>query len=327
MRFGSPLDFGAYSSRNMAVYVALSVPAIVIEILLSLSIASSPSLAGVPFSVLVQLLPWVVTAGSVFAILTFRSSLLLTLLVLGYFVSAVVSQSTSVAVAGATLDPSAGAALVVVSVFLALMAFGFARSAKIQSGKKADLVSRGSLPFQVVGFSLDFGVPAALAVMLVLVTTGIFGVVKGSLQSLPPPLSGIFASGLGSPFAAVFVTLVIAGVTLWTFRELVEPVVMYYSITREDAVKLLQEDLAIVAKPLERSLKRDLRGGAFTVLVIVGILALAYVEFGPSALASQLPAAFGAGRPASYPSFTVQTNNMFNELERLIESIIRLLWG
>lgn len=327
VKLGSPLDFGAYASKSMAAYLLLSVPAVVLEVLFSFSIASSPNLSGVNFFGLTQLVPWLVIAASVYAMLTFRSSLLLSLLVLGYFFSSVVAQTSALVAAGLVLDAGTAATLVVVSAFLALMAFGFARSARIQSGRKAVLRSRGSLPFQVLGFSLDFAVPAVLAVVLVLVTTGIFNAVKSTLEALPPPLSGIFTSGLSSPFAAVGVTLIVAGVTLWTVRELVEPVVLYYSITKEDAVKLLLSDLEVVAKTVERRHKRNLKGGAATALVVGGIVGLLLSEFGPSATLGQLPTLWGGTHPASYPSFTIQTNNAFNQLERTIEAVIKLLWG
>lgn len=330
MKLGSPFDFGAYASRSMVTYILLSIPAIVLEVLFSFSIASNPSIGSIGFfgvSEIIPFIPWLVTLASVYAILTFRSSLLLSLLVVGYFVEAVLAQSASIAVSGVTLDAGTAAALVVIASFLALMAFGFARSARIQSEKKAVLRSGGSIPFQVLGFAMDFAVPAVLAILLVLVTTEIFGVVKSTLESLPPPLSEIFASGLSSPFAAVALTLIVAGVTLWTVRELIEPVIMYYSITKEDAVKLLQADLKEVAKPFEGTHRRNVGGVLGTVLVIAGITAVLYFEFGLQATVGQLPALWGGAHPTQDPAFTIQTNNWFNQLERFIESTARLLWG
>lgn len=322
-----PSRLGAYTSRSMAPYLVLSSPAVALEVLFAATIATSPTLAGLGFAPVVQAIPWVVAAASVFAILTFRSSLLLTLLVFGYFLEAVVAQSASFSVMGASFTPGTGAALVVISVFLALMAFGFARSARIQAGRRAEMKSSGSVLFQVLGVSLDFAVPALLAVILVLVTDEVFGTVKSTLGSLPPPLSQVFTSGLSSPFAAVAVTLIVAGVTLWVVRELVEPLVLYYSITKKDAIDILQGDLKEVAKSIELKHRTNRKGVLGTVLVIGAIGGVLYYWFGLTETLQQLPTLWGAQHPVSYPSFIAEADALYRQAETYIQSAVNLLWG
>ena len=322
-----------YANTSMLAYVAFSLPAIILEALFSFSIASSPNLTslgqhivlGQGLVLLLTLVPWLVVLVSVYAVLTFRSSVVLTLLVLNYFLSSAVRGAITSA-SGFSLDPTTTAVAVVVATFLALIAFGFARSVKIRGIWRPIVSSNGSIPFQVLGLSFDFAVPAVIAVVLVVATIEMFGVVKSALAALPPPLSGIFTSNLTSPVVAVGATLAVAGITLWMVRELIEPWVMYYSITKEDAVKLLLADLKAIAKPSEMSAKKSGAGttGSAAVILIIGVVLV--LVFGPEAIVRNLPALFG-GRGESYQSFVIQTNLWYNEIQDFIVQVIRLLWG
>lgn len=319
----------------MVGYVLLSLPAILLEVAFSVSIATSPGVSGIagrlgPIGQVVglalTLVPWLFVFASAAAVLFFRSSLVLTLLVGSYFVLSVV-VGPGAAAGPLTLTPEVSAAAVVVATFLALMAFTFARAAKLRGSTPPVIRTKGSALFRTIGLSLDFAVPAALAVVLVVMTIEMFNAVKDALTSLPPPLSGVFSSAISGPITAAGITLLVAGILLWLVKELIEPWVMYYSITREDAVKLLMKDLDRISKKAERVHRRNFRGTAFTVLVIVAIGAFLYHYFGTGAVFRDLPSLYGAHPPASYTSFVQQTNADYRQLQSDIYSIARLLWG
>lgn len=318
----------------MLAYVALSLPAVLLEVVFSTSVASSQGLLALgrllgPFSQLLVLaltaLPWVFVAVSVYAVLSFRSSLVLTLLVVNYFVLSIV-QGSAAAPGLLSIGPEASAAAVVVSAFLALMGFSFSRAARIRGANPPVVRTKGSPLFRGVGLSLDFAVPAALAVALVAGTIEMFGAVKRGLESLPPPLSGVFSSSVTSPIAAVGLTLIVAGILMWLVKELIEPWVMYYSMTREDALKLLAEDLERISKKAESGNQRNRRGAALTAVGVVAIVAFLAAYFGPGAVLHGVQSLFG-GHPASYGQFVAKTDSIYDQIQNDIVSAMRLLWG
>jgi hypothetical protein len=319
----------------MLAYLLLSLPAVLLEVVFSASIASSEGVAALgrllgPFSqvlvLVLTIIPWAFAAVSVYAVLFFRSSLVLTLLVVNYFVLSLV-QGSAAAPGLLSLSPEASAGAVVASTFLALMAFSFSRAARIRGANPPVITTRGSPLFKAVGLSLDFAVPAVLAAALVAATVEIFGGVKGALESLPPPLSGIFTSSITSPIAAVGLTLLVAGILMWLVKELIEPWVMYYSITREDAVKLLTEDLKKVSKQAESVNRRNYRGTALTVALVGVIMAFLVAYFGPGAVLRDAPSLFGGHQPTSYGQFVARANALYDQVQNDIVSVARLLWG
>ncbi|MDG7012910.1 MAG: hypothetical protein JRN46_01620 [Nitrososphaerota archaeon] len=319
----------------MLAYLFLSLPAVLLEVVFSTSIASSEGVAALgrllgPFSevlvLVLTILPWALAAVSVYAVLSFRSSLVLTLLVVDYFVLSLV-QGSAAAPGLLSLSPEASAGAVVGSTFLALMAFSFSRAARIRGANPPVIRTRGSSLFKALGLSLDFAVPAVLAAVLVTATVETFGAVKGALESLPPPLSEIFSSSITSPIAAVGLTLLVAGILMWLVKELVEPWVMYYSITKEDAVKLLREDLKKVSEQAESVNRRNYRGTALTVAVVGSIVAFLVVYFGPGAVVREAPSLFGGHQPTSYGQFVARANALYDQVQDDIVSIARLLWG
>jgi hypothetical protein len=319
----------------MLAYLFLSLPAVLLEVVFSTSIASSGGVAALgrllgPFSqallLVLTILPWALAAVSVYAVLSFRSSLVLTLLVVDYFVLSLV-QGSAAAPGLLSLSPEVSAGAVVGSTFLALMAFSFSRAARIRGANPPVIRTRGSSLFKALGLSLDFAVPAALAAVLVAATIETFGAVNGALKSLPPPLSGIFSSSITSPIAAVGLTLLVAGILMWLVKELIEPWVMYYSITKEDAVKLLREDLTKVSKQAESVNRRNYRGTALTIAIVVSIVAFLVVYFGPGAVVRDAPSLLGGHQPTSYGQFVARANALYDQVQDDIVSIARLLWG
>lgn len=325
----------AYASRSMAGYVILSLPAILLEVAFSVSIASSPGISGIAqrlggigsvVGIVLSLVPWLFVVASAVAVLYFRSSLVLTLLVGSYFVLSVVEGSAAAA-GPLSLTPEVSAAAVVIATFLALMAFSFARAAKLRGSTPPIIRTKGSALFRAIGLSLDFAVPAVIAVILVVVTIEMFSPVKDALTSLPPPLSGVFSSSISGPIAAVGITLLVAGIILWLVRELIEPWVMYYSITRQDAVKLLEEDLSRLSKKAETVHRRNIRGTFLTAVVILAIAGVLYLYFGTGAVLRDLPSLYGAHQPGTYTPFVQQTNAYYRQVQGDINAIARLLWG
>lgn len=315
-----------YTNRNMIAYFALSVPALLLEAFFILRLLKIPvtSLPGVLHyaDLAVQIAPWLVLAVSVFAVVRFRTSLLLTLLIVSYFISAIVSGSASLNAAGYLLNQDEIAAFVVIASFCSLISFGFVRAAKIEK-KRAKVESRGPIPHQIIGVFLELFLPALVAVGLVVTTIRVVDALRTETLLFPSPLSSIFSSFLLSPV----ITIIIAALVLTLVKDLIEPWVLYYTLKPEDAVGMMRKE----AREMEsgKGFARRLGSGGmlFSLIVIVILLAIVVVFFGTGSLTSNAYSLLRLGSPTPEPDFLIRINNDFIQFENLLNTIIRLLWG
>ena len=310
----------------MAGYFGLSAPALMLEAFFIIALLKIPIIAlpGIFHyaDLAVQVAPWIVLAVSVFAVLRFRTSLLLTLLIVSYFISAVVSGSASLNAAGYLLNQGEIAALVVVASFCSLIGFGFLRAAKIEK-KRAIVVSSGPVPHQIIGVFLELFLPALVAVGLVLATIRVVEAMRAETLLFPSPLSSIFSSFLLSPV----ITIITAALVLTLVKDLVEPWILYYTLKPEDAVSIMEKEATQMQSVRGLSRRMGSGGMMFSLIVIAILLAIVVIFFGAGSIMSNVSALLGIGSPTPDPNFLIRIDNDFIQFENLLNTIIRLLWG
>ena len=319
--------FALFKDWRMAVYLALSVPAVVLQASFAAALATSPNLSALGFVTrYLAYVPWALVLLSVYAVLRFRTAMLLTLLTAAYFLSAVVAGTAAIyGPQGVGAGVISG--LVVLAAFLALISFGYARGATVLKGKKAIITTGRALHFQVLGFGFDFVLPVAIAIGLVILTEQLFKGVEGVVASLPPPLNSVLSSQFVGSITAAFLTILFTTVTLWVVRELVEPWVQYFAFTREDAVNQLMYDYNQMVSKSERAPYRRPRVVLFGVLAALLLAGGAVLAFGTQSVASNLGALFGAGHPTTEHGFYSQAQGVYGQVQGAISTILRLLWG
>ena len=316
-----------FTDWRMGVYLAFSVPAVILEVTFAASILASPNLSLLgPVLRYAAYLPWVLVLLSAVAVLRFRTTILLSLLIMTYFLCAIVVGSADI-FGPNVLGAGPTAALVVFSGFLALMSFNYARGAWVLVGKMAKITIERALGFQLLGFAIDFALPVAIALGLVILTENMFHGVEVVVAALPPPLNSVFTSEFVGSITAALLTVLFTTITLWVVRELVEPWVQYFAFTREDAVKQLMYDYDRMISKAERDPMRRPRWVVYTIIVAVALVAFDVLLFGSGTVAGNLGPLFGAGHPTAQHGFYVQSENAFRDIQNGINWLVRLLWG
>lgn len=335
-----------YASKAAVIYYSLTVPAIVSEVVFSAAIASNPAqiipqiLTWGPVALqLVQLLPWVVFIISLYAVLSFRPSTLIGLLTISFFISATVTSQMSLL--GNTIDLSEAVALVVVSSFAALIGFNYSRAAKVSAGRELRVESKGPPGYQFLSVGLELLVPFLAALALVIFVSGVVATMKTQASLLPEPLSTLSSLYLKTRVGTVFTTVAVAGATIWILRELLEPLILYFTITREDAIKMAMSQVDDIAKKVKGDAAARPSGGlawfAFTIVLGLGLIVSFALFFGPQRVYGDLLSVLGMGRPTSIPfdsNISSSARNLVNRVdvvearaEDFIRTVIRLLWG
>ena len=320
------MSLRVYTNRNMAGYFGLSAPALLLESFFILALLKIPIIAlpGIfHYAVVaVQVAPWVVLSLSVFAVVRFRTSLLLTLLVVSYFISAIASGRAALSAAGYLLNQGEIAALVVVVSFCSLIGFGFLRAAKIEK-KRAIVVSSGPVPHQIIGVFLELFLPALVAVGLVLATIRVVDALRAETLLFPSPLSSIFSSFLLSPV----ITIITAALVFTLVKDLIEPWILYYTLKPEDAVGIMEKEATQMESVKGLGRRVGSGGILFSFIVIAILLAIVVIFFGTGSIVSNASALLRIGNPTPEPNFVIRINNDFIQFENLLNTIIRLLWG
>lgn len=320
------MSLKVYTNRNMLGYFILSVPALLLEVFFILSLLRIPVIAlpGIFHyaDLAIQIAPWFVLGLSIFSVVRFRISLLLTLLIISYFISAIVSGSASLFAAGYLLSQGEIAALVVAASFCSLIGFGFLRAAKIEK-KRAISVSSGPLPHQVISLFLEFFFPALVAVGLVLTTMRVVASLRAETMIFPAPLSSIFSSFLLSPV----VTIITAALVITLVKDIVEPWILYYTLKPEDAIDIMKSDATQMELRIGLLSRISSGGMLFSLFVIVILMTVLVIFFGTSSIISNIYALFGMGSPTAEPNFLIRVSNAFMQFVYYLNTIINLLWG
>ncbi len=342
----APSTLSKYATTGAMIYYALVLPAVVLEAVFSVAIASTPGdlvAQNAPYgdavAAVVRLLPLAILVASAYAILSFRPSVLITMLTASFFVA--VSVSNGIYVLGARLDLGETVISVVAAAFLALAGFTSARGVKLLGGRRPVIRSSGPLGYNVLGIVLDFAVPLATALGVVLLVEQVVAALTAQAANLPSPLSTLTSLYLQSRVGIVFTTILVAGAAVWAMRQFVEPVILHFTLSAADARRELLSEIEPTSKSV-RKISRyrpstGLSWGILTVVYCAGIFsALAYfLPWGgfyrdllatlnlhpppPSPIESLFQSALQNG--------LVKADILFARSQDILRDIIRLLWG
>ena len=294
---------------------------------------------GGTISTLVVAVPLLFLIVSIYAVVSFRPSTLVTSLVVSFLI--VASATTSASFLGAQLDLADLVILVIVASFLALAGFDYARGAKLLAGRKLDLTSEGPLPHQVIGFGLEVGVPLVAVVALVEVVQTVSGALSHQAAVLPQPLSTLASLYLQSRFGLVVATLFVAGATIWVLRQVIEPALLYFTLNRADARTELLGEIEPTTKSIRKVERykpsRGLSWGVLAIAYCVGLLAAIAIFLPRGQLSRDLLAIFRLQSPSpstlevvlqnSIQSAVGRLNIAYSQSQDYAREIIRLLWG
>ncbi|HEX9612217.1 MAG TPA: hypothetical protein VGA05_01225 [Candidatus Bathyarchaeia archaeon] len=278
-----------------------------------------------------QILPWMLVAVSLYALFSLRPALMITILTVFFLILTSIIGQIDVYLAG----------LVVASSFTSLVGFSHARAAKILQRRSPILESRGPLIFKITSSSFDLLLPIISALGVMAVIAYVMGTINSEVAILPEPLATLGGLYLASHYYLVLTILTVAGAAVWVLRSILEPIILRFTLTPDDARELaFQEVRDTYAKIVWESSKRPSRGRApvilFSLLLILAIAVLT-LTLGPSQSINELMAALGLARVQ--PSHAeLLTNNLAVYLTRLADAlysvsdailrfIIRLLWG
>ncbi|HZW56990.1 MAG TPA: hypothetical protein VFF30_11935 [Nitrososphaerales archaeon] len=329
--------------RQAIYYYLLCLPAIVAELVFAIAISSSTSAFAQIFGSVgalgIEAIPIVVLVLSIYAMIGFRSRILIGLLTISFFVSASVGAST--VLFGYALSLPLAAALVVIAAFLVLVSFNYARGAKVLSGRKLKLTSDGPVGYQLLSYAFELGLPLGAALGLVLLTGMVFSALKAQAALLPEPLSTITLLYVSTRMGLVLTTIVLAGATIWVLGQVLGPIILYYSIGPADAKKLaLQDEQKLLDKLRKESsanpssaLGYIVPGALFGALVLFFLGAL----LGPGQLLSDLSQVFFFQRTpgsSSESSFLVRSEGVASTIDNIVlfiqnflRTLMRMLWG
>jgi len=335
-----------YATKEALIYCILVLPALISEVAFSIAIVSTPgdlltqaAPGGSAVSALVQLIPWLLLAASVYAIFSFRPSLLVTLLITSFFVAA--SVANGIAFLGAQLDLGDTVIVVVGATFLALVGFNYARGIKLLAGRRPDVTSSGPLGYNALGVALEVAFPLAAALALVVLVEALVGDLGVQAAHLPPPLSALASLYLQSRIGLVFTTLFVAGAAIWAMRQFLEPAILHFTLNAADAKKELLSEIEPTTKSVRKIARYRPSGGLawglLTAAYCVGLIAALALFLPRGQFSRDLLAALDLHAPTpspvealvrdSFQSAVVRVNILYAQSQDYIREIIQLLWG
>jgi hypothetical protein len=342
----APSRLDRYLSRDALVYYLLVLPALVSGTAFSLAIATSPGdlvtqagAYGALASAAAQALPLPVLLLSIYAVFTFRPSVLVTLLVFTFFVA--VSVANGVAVAGVQLNLEGTVFLVVTATFLALAGFNYSRGLVLAADRRPDTSSSGPAGYNVLGVALESAVPLLAALALVLVVESVVSTLAAQAVRLPAPLSTMAALYIQTRVGLVFITLFVAGAAVWVLREFLEPIILHFTLSAADAKRELLGEIEPTTKSVGKIARyrpsRGLSWGVLTIAYCAGIFAALALFLPRTEFSRDLVAVFTLRTPPAAPpevllqtafqNAVVKINILFAQSQDFIRALIRLLWG
>jgi len=335
-----------YATKGALIYYALVLPALVAEAVFSIAIVSTPgdlltqaAPGGSAVAAGVQLLPWALLAASVYAIFSFRPSLLVTLLIASFFVAA--SVANGIAFLGVQLDLGDTVILVVAATFLALAGFNYSRGVKLLAGRRPNVTSSGPLGYNALGLALESVFPLAAALALVVLVETVVGDLGAQAAHLPAPLSALASLYLQSRIGVVFTTLFVAGAAIWVMRQFLEPVILHFTLNASDAKRELLAEIEPTTKSVRKVARYRPSGGLawglLTVAYSVGLVAALAIFLPRGQFSRDLLAALDlhahSATPVeallldSFQNAVVKINILYARSQDYIREIIQLLWG
>jgi hypothetical protein len=339
-----PTLLSRYATKEALIYYALVLPALVAEMVFSIAIVSTPGdllaqAAPGGVAVAVGLLPWLLLAVSVYAIFSFRPSLLITLLIASFFVAA--SVANGIAFLGVQLDLGDTVILVIAATFLALAGFNYSRGIKLLAGRRPIVTSSGPLGYNALGVALESALPLLAALALVVLVQTVVGDLGAQAPRLPEPLSTLASLYLQSRIGLVFTTLFVAGAAIWVMRQFLEPIILHFTLNAADAKKELLAEIEPTTKSVRRVARYRPSGGLawglLTAAYCLGLLAALAIFLPRGEFSRDLLAALDLRAPPPAPvesliqdsiqNALVKINILYAQSQDFIRGIIQLLWG
>jgi len=325
--------FGLYSSRQALIYFMLSAPALVLEFVfatgLILNLGGVVASVGGDLALLVGIVPWAVLIVAIFAFLRFRPSLLVATLAFSFFLYAVTASQTGILGTQGGFGLSAG--LVAVGVFCALIGFSYSRGASLRAGRDLRVESQGPIGFQVLGTSLDFGMPLFITLGVIVLVSAIVGAANSEVHVLPEPLSTISSLYLSTRMGLASVVILVAGLAIWTTREFLEPVILYYTLTYDEAVDQALGEVDDVRKGIIREGKvRWIPLLTVSEIALVAVIVLSAHFIGTGTLLSEAKSvlSFQASSPSpNETNLLVRADQLEAQIQYILNTIFRMLWG
>ena len=335
-----------YATRGALIYYALVLPALVAQAVFSIAIVSTPgdlltraAPGGTLVAGAVALFPEVLLAASVYAIVSFRPSLLVALLIASFFVAA--SVANGIAFLGAQLDLGDTVILVVAATFLALAGFNYARGVKLLAGRRPVVTSSGPFGYNALGLALESVFPLAAALALVVLVETVVGDLGAEAARLPAPLSALASLYLQSRIGIVFTTLFVAGAAIWVMRQFLEPVILHFTLNPTDARKELLAEIEPTTKGVRKVARYRPSGGLawglLTVAYCLGLIAAMAIFLPRGEFSRDLLSALALHTPSTTPleqliensvqNTVVRINILYAQSQDYIREIIQLLWG
>jgi len=277
------------------------------------------------------ILPWTLVAFSVYALFSARPSTLIILqTVLFLFFSATVGE----------VDFFQSASLVL-SSFSTLLGFSYLRAARLLGGRELKGESSGPTFLRVISLGFDLVLPISFTIGAMAIVALVMNAIQSQVGSLPQPLATLGTLYLQSNFYLILTTISVAGGVVWAARELLEPLVMRFTISKADAEEMAFSQIADIArKTWWDSVKKRGRGRRLVYMSLTGagvsILILVIIQ-GPGLIGGDLLSLIGVGRaPVTRPEVAASnlaTNSarLFDQValnfEKLARFVIKLLWG
>ena len=325
-------------------YYLLGAPVLITELfLLNLSLSNLDAILSpiqiIPFprwligtvDQIVGLVPWIYLAASLYALFSVRPSKLIILQTVFFlFLTSTLGQ-VDFFLAG----------MLVFSSFTTLLGFNYVRAAKVLAGRKLNSESRGPSLLRATTFGFDLVLPISSAIGAMAIVAILMNAIQNQVKILPQPLSTLGTLYLQSNFYLIMTTITVAGAVIWVMRELLEPIVMRFTMSKQDAEEIAFSQIADIARKTWReSTKKPGRGRGPLFLSLLGALLLVAVLVltqGPTAFLNHFLSIIGLAHvPPSRPE--ILASNIGKNTVRLVDRwavilenvakfIMKLLWG
>jgi hypothetical protein len=241
--------------------------------------------------------------------------------------------------------PNPDPTILLIALFSLMISFNFGRAAKTSFGQNPIVSSKGPLHLKILSNSLNGILPVSAVVIMVIISSLILNLAKTEILNLPYPLSELSFLYIQTRIGFVFSAILTAGIILWVIKEVLEPIILHYSLNRNNAKQLISEEFSELKNNLEkRFLKFQLgnipilkKPSLALLLINISILVIILGLYGPTPdnilsrsqpLEDIIPNGFES--EVLINSFSELANNadsMILRLENLIRYLSSLLWG
>jgi hypothetical protein len=241
--------------------------------------------------------------------------------------------------------PTADPLILLMPMFLLMFSFNYGRAAKTTLGREPYVSSSGPLHLKILSILVNGLLPVAAAMVLVAIASLTLNITKSEVSILPYPLSNIVSLYLQTRFGFVFFATVAAGLLLWIIKEFLEPVILYYSLNKTGAKKMISDKYNDLKVKLEKKFLKQKIGLPINVkkpsrgVIVVGtaLIILLLGFYGPAPenmlerseeLVRAIPAEFnGENLTQTFSELADTVDSNVLRLENLIRYLVSIIWG